>query len=154
MQKTHLDIFATCLDTLSFFLVTTDLYGEKRLRELGERLRKPLNFDQASWAIWAALTVVCYWFLYRYYEGHIAWFKQHFYLVEALIHDFTGLSLVVLGLISLPVTLVVKPVLSKFSWAAAFVIDKGKMKGVFLLVGTILFVAARIVSVWESLEGK
>ncbi len=154
MLKVHLDIVGTWLDTLSFFLVTTDLYGEDRLRELGERLRKPLNFDQVFWAIWAALTVVCYWLLYQYYEARILWFKEHFYLVQALIHDFTGLSLIVLGLISLPVTLLFMPLLSIFSRGAAFAIDKWKMKGVFLVVGTVLFVAARFVSVRESLQGK
>jgi hypothetical protein len=154
MVKVNLDIVGTWLDTLSFFLVTTDLYGEERLRELGERLRKPLKFDQVFWAIWAALTVVCYWLLYQYYEARILWFKENFYLVQALIHDFTGFSLILLGLISLPVTLLFMPVLSLFSRGAAFAIDKWKMKGVFLVAGTALFVAARFVSVRESQQGK
>jgi hypothetical protein len=151
---THLDIFATCLDTISFFLITTDLYGEERLGKLGERLGERPKFDRVFGAIWLALTVVGLWIFYRFYEAHVAWFKQHDYLMVALIHDSMGFALILLGIISLPVTALIMPILSKFSEGAAYLLHKTNMKGIFLTVGTILFIAARFVSVLESTEGK
>jgi hypothetical protein len=154
MQAAHLDIFTTCLDTISFFLVTTDLYGEERLEKLGVRLGERPKFDRVFGAIWLALVVVGFWIFYRYYEAHIPWFKQHFYLMEALIKDFTGFALILVGIISLPVTALIMPILSKFSEGAAYLLRKANMKGIFLTVGTILFVAARFVSVLGSMAGK
>lgn len=155
MEKVHLDLVATCLDTLSFFLVTTDLYGEKRLRELGELLANPSWKESRVFAvIWGALTIVFYWFMFRNYEAHITWYKQHFNLVEALVHDFTALVFIVLGIVSFLFMFPVMKFLSQFSRLAAFFIDKWKMKGTFLTIGAIFFVAARLIAVLELVESK
>jgi|CZKL01.1.fsa_nt_gi hypothetical protein len=54
MQKAQLEIVGTRLDTVSFLLVTTSLYGEKRLKELGALLSKLFKFDQIFGALWVA----------------------------------------------------------------------------------------------------
>lgn len=154
MQKAHLDILGTCLDTFSFLLVTTDLYGEEKLRELGERLHRPLKIDQVTGTIWLILVSSGLWIFDRYYEAHLAWFKQNADLARALTTDLGKLSALVLLAVSILLALMVMPVLSLFTRAAAFVIDRWKMKGVFLMFGAFLFVAARAISVWQSLEGK
>ncbi len=155
MEKFHLDLVATCLDTLSFFLVTTDLYGEEKLRELGALLANQSWKESRVFAgIWIALTMAFYWFLFRNYEAHLTWYKQHFDLVAAVVHEFTGVVLIILGGVSFLLTFPVMKFLSKLSRLAAFFIDRWKMKGTFLTMGAILFVAARLTAVLESVEGK
>jgi hypothetical protein len=148
----------TALDTLSFFFVTTDLYGKTNLTtldcRLSESLRaaRSLKFDRIFWVVFGALFIILIALLYKLYVSHSDWFQSHAALVAALVQDFLPLSIISLAFISAVSTLIVLFIFSAVIKLSLTLLEKLSLHGVLISVGTLLFLAARAASILETLR--
>lgn len=153
MQKSYLELLGIVLDSLSFFLVTTDLYGEERLRRLGNSLesssRRRINPDGIFISILTCLLVASFCVFYLHYKQNVTWYKQNFPLASALSHDLAGPIVIVLAILAWGLTILIVLLLSRLTSALAHLIQTKQMKGVFIVSGTILFGFARLAAILQ-----
>jgi hypothetical protein len=160
MRTAYIQLAETILDTISFFFVTTDLYGRTNLETLNARLSGSLGrslslrFDRLFIGVFVALLILSLALWYASYRTHYAWYQANLPLAEAIVQDFTGLAVLLIAVLALPPAYAMFMLLIGVVRFALWLLQTLQLQGVLLSLGTILFLAARAVSVYESIAAE
>jgi hypothetical protein len=114
---------------------------------------RSLKPDRVFWFVFGAFLILAFALLYKSHAEHYSWYQENVWLVMALIHDWTVPALIIIALISVIPTFLVMTMLKAFIGIAVLLLERWKLHGVLLSVGTLLFLTARGVSVLESVKG-
>jgi hypothetical protein len=166
MTKAHL---ATILEIISFFFVTTDLYGPERLAEVRERIitiKRGKNGARAGGAADHFLVIIIFlgtlYFLY-YFLGD--WGRSFFssphepmnLFSRILLFVIAGfavvLAIVMVGFVSFLFSVLIFGVTSAIIiyftlWGIRTLLRILSLKGLLLIIGTILFLISKFIS-WQ-----
>lgn len=155
------EIASDVLEIIAFFLVTVDLYGEERLRELNTRsrqlftrLRLWLRLSDRSMHTASTTSVVINTF------GHVGLvlicslviYSVHFpldlhpwpLLKEVLALALSGLSLI------LGILVVLTDISYLLSSIVLYLLSKRNVRGLFLITGTFIFLVSKAISMMKA----